>query len=129
MTFEDAIGDTLKADATLTGLCSNIYGGVAPQNTDHPYLVFNREGTFPEYDKDSGNMGNVIFGIDIYAKSQNEALEIADAARGALDLLTGSYTGFEFSRARFDSQSSIDRDPETRAYYVLQGYIVWYKYT
>ena len=92
-------------------------------------MVFNREGTFPEYDKDSGNMGNVIFGIDIYAKSQNEALEIADAAREALDLLTGSYTGFEFSRARFDSQSSIDRDPETRAYYVLQGYIVWYKYT
>lgn len=129
MTFEDAIGDILKANSNLTDLCSNIYGGIAPQNGSLPYIVFNRSGQIPTPDKQANNIGDLLLEIDIYATGYNEAIEIADAAREALDLSTGSYTGFDFSRARFDSQSSVDYDPETRAYYTLQGYIIWYKYT
>ena len=129
MTFEDAIGDILKANSNLTALCSNIYGGIAPQNVSLPYIVFNRSGQLPTPDKQANNIGDLLLEVDIYAGGYNDTLLIADAAREALDLTTGSYTGFDFSRARFDSQSSVDYDPETKAFYTLQGYIIWYKYT
>lgn len=124
MTVEQAIYDLLVANSALTAVVpsTSIYGGNASQNKANPCIIYSRSSTFPDTTKELEYQQEIDFEIDIFSTGFNQAHEIADLVKNALNRQSGVYDDFRIDIIRFDGQDYRDFDPDNNSHQVAQGY-------
>ena len=89
----------LSDDSTVDELVgNNIFPLVMSLDTTRPAIVYVVESMEPDYSKDGWAGDDCTFRVTSYADSYSVATEIAHAARMALELKKGEYSGIGIER-------------------------------
>lgn len=88
--IHQAVYEHLSADVDIAALTSNIYPTLAPLGISPPFIVFRLDEDAREYlFSGEGAYRKALFAIDVYAKTINSTINIADAVESALTGYTG----------------------------------------
>lgn len=103
--IQEAIRTILSADATLIALTTRISHGIANQEDLMPFVTFTVYDVDPNPTKDTLSETDVNY-LSVSCVSQNNlnALNIANAVRGALDGYTGTQNGTVIESTDFTKQ-------------------------
>jgi hypothetical protein len=109
------IYNRLSTSTEVTNLVSTrIFPQAAPLNTDYPLIVYTLTSKVPTNTKDMPSVLDVSrFQIDVYAKAHEEAGNINDKIRLALEGTTGTIAGHIIDSIYFERESEgYDNDQE-----------------
>ncbi len=123
---EKALYAALTGDATLTGLVgTRIYPVIIPQETTMPAIRYTRISTasVSALTGDSG-MEDARMQIDVIAESVSSARSVAEAVRGAIKRMRGTYASTDVRDVFLEDESGPDWDQETRRYRITADYIM-----
>jgi len=94
MSFEATIDAALTGSSDLTALlpATSILCGTAQEKQGAPFIVFYRVTTTPTLSTDNGQAGahrldNISLEVAVFAKTNKQALQIAEVARNVLEAL------------------------------------------
>lgn len=71
---------------TITGY--DCYPCIADNDVKFPYIVYNRNGLSTQLTKDGYTEDSISFEISIYSDKYAQSIEVADAVRGALEVMS-----------------------------------------
>lgn len=119
MSVSSAIYSILSADAALAALVGDrIFPSVAPAGTISPWLVYQRISERPTVcHQGASGLSFYRYQISAYSKYQNEAEQISDAVKAALD---GAENTDAASRVTYTLESSNDTFEEETGFYGVQ---------
>lgn len=93
-TYKSAIGS--DSDGNI-----KVYpSGDVPQGLSRPYAVYQVVGGSEEHDKDAHGISSPRFQLDQFASSHDQACDLDDKAKDALDRYTGTINGVKVQSIR-----------------------------
>lgn len=95
-TVEEALVTYLKANTTLASkIGDRIYSQHVPQSSILPCVVYQRisSNRVLTHDQSSSGLVQAVYQFDVYSTTYLNALEVADALRGALQGYKGTLSG------------------------------------
>jgi hypothetical protein len=113
MTVDSIIFGILNGNSAVTGVVgSKIFPSQAPQTTQFPFIVFETISTMPNNTKSGvSEMDKYRIQVTTLAKENNQANDIADKVRSALDYYKGGdvqLISFQAQNSAFDNISGQD---------------------
>lgn len=106
--FNTAIYSILKSNEEIKkAVGNNIYPVVAPLNTKNPYIVFKRQISVQNDNKDS-RYSIVSIEINVYSNNYQQSIKVAELLKNALeDVYNKEVEGFKI---KYIVSTSIDED-------------------
>ena len=113
MTVDSIIFGILNGNSAVTGVVgSKIFPSQAPQTTSFPFIVFETISTMPNNTKSGpSEMDQYRIQVTTLAKENNQANDIADKVRSALDYYKSGdvqLISFQAQNSAFDNISGQD---------------------
>ena len=108
-----AIYNILKNDGAISSLVgTRIFPNVAPQTTSFPFIIYQVTGVEPNDTKEAVSTLDVnSVMVSCYSETYNEASQIANRIRIALDRITAStYEGIQIQSSQFQSYNDLFDD-------------------
>ena len=105
----------LSTDSAVADLTDgDIFPGVAPQDTDTPYVVYTLISSVPVLNKDKKrSVEELRFQIDAYADSFEEVNGLCEKIRAALEFKSGQIAGYQVMSILFDNENdNFESSPE-----------------
>ena len=106
--FNTAIYSILKSNEEIKkAVGNNIYPVVAPLNTKNPYIVFKRQISVQNDNKDS-RYSIVSIETNVYSNNYQQSIKVAELVKNALeDVYNKEVEGFKI---KYIASTSIDED-------------------
>ncbi len=123
-----AIYSLLSGDGTVTGLVgTKIYPAQLPDDKSHPSIVYRIDNVDPVHTKDGTVKLDIVrSSLDIYSSTYDEANQIADAARDAMNDQNGTIGGLTISDITIESAGDANWDIELQVFHLVQTYNIWH---
>ena len=97
------IASALGKSSAVTDIVGNrIYPIIMPQGTAYPFVQFETSTASPDYTKDGVAGDNHQIIVNCVAKTYWQSLELAEAVRSALELVTEEYDDYSVDDCRLD---------------------------
>ena len=109
-----AVYGILSANSGVTDIVSTrIFPEIAEQEAATPFIVYQLQSVDPDDTHDGpSKLDEVRFEFICYADSYNQAADLGEKVRGALDRVSGTYNGVNVESVQFnDVDVNIEYDP------------------
>jgi len=123
--IQKAIHSILEADGTVTGYSSNISHGLMNQESQMPYytfIIFNQTGN-PTKDTTS-ELDELSIQVNCVSRNNEEAINMAEAVRSALDGYSGAQDSTVIQSIDFDKYREA-YDGQSRAFVMGIEFIIF----
>tara|TARA_R110000824_G_scaffold97167_4_gene232116 strand:+ start:650 stop:1039 length:390 start_codon:yes stop_codon:yes gene_type:complete len=118
-----AIYNILTNASAVTDIVSTrIFPEIAPQNQNHPYVVYSVVSNSPTDTKEeNGNVDEAAIEIYCFHTTYSTAIDLGVAVRAALERKNGTFGGVEIQSINYTNEQ-MDVNPERSIWVAIQDY-------
>jgi len=127
--IEQAVDSILNGSAAVTALVgSRIYAGKAAQNATDPCIVYSRISSERDHamSADTG-LASARMQISCFGRHYSEAMDVAEAVRGALQDYSGAAGSVTIQRSFVANERFLGYDESSRTYHVAIEFEIWHR--